>query len=270
MIRKNYKESESNLGMRGIGKRGQVTIFVVVAIVLVVAIALIVFFFPNVKDIISGEELSPTSFLRSCMKPVVEENVDLLSKQGGYANPEGFVLHEGEKVKYLCYTAEYYKTCVVQQPMIKARFEKELNSLIQDKAEECLDSLENSYERRGFSVSASEGEKSVEIRPNSIKVNFANRMTVTKEDTRTFDGFEVDFQSKIYDLLLTAQSIIDFESNLVDSETTLYLQYYPNLLMEKDKLGDGTNVYKLTDVTTGDKFAFASRSLAWPPGFGAV
>jgi len=272
-IHKNYKDKMDKKGMRlgvnrGLNDRGQATIFVIIAILLVAGIAIMFLFFPDVTDRITGQEFSPQSFLKSCVESDLQDNVNLLSNNGGYANPEGFILHNGKKVKYLCYTSEYYKTCSVQSPMIKSHFEDELGRLSQARASACLGLLKQEYEKRGFSVSSGATKTSVDIVPSTIRVKFETPMTVTKDDIRNFDGFEININSEIYDLLYTAQSIIDFEATYGDSETSLYLQYYPNLKIEKEKLQDGTTIYKLSNVLTDDSFTFASRSLAWSAGFG--
>jgi len=67
-------------------------------------------------------------------------------------------------------------------------------------------------------------------------------------------------------LLLTAVSIIEYESTFGDSETGLYISYYPNLKIDKTRRDDGSTIYQLSDVTTEDTFAFATRSLVWPQG----
>ena len=85
---------------------------------------------------------------------------------------------------------------------------------------------------------------------------------------RQWYDFEIELSSEIYFLLMTATSIVDFESTYGDSETRLYLLYYPNLVIEKNKLGDGSKIYKVREVTTKEEFIFASRSVAWPGGFG--
>jgi hypothetical protein len=45
------------------------------------------------------------------------------------------------------------------------------------------------------------------------------------------------------------------------------MSFYPNLRIEKKKQDDGTKVYILGDRTTGEQLLFATRSLAWPPGY---
>jgi len=52
-----------------------------------------------------------------------------------------------------------------------------------------------------------------------------------------------------------------------DAETTTYMNYYRDLKVEKKKKTDGTTVYIITDRNDGNKFQFASRSIAWPPGY---
>ena len=114
-------------------------------------------------------------------------------------------------------------------------------------------------------------QRGVEVRvvPERVTVDFDVPLTATKGDeTRQFSGFDVEVKSGMYELLMIATSIIDFESTYGDSETTLYLQYYPDLSIEKTKLSEGTSVYKLRNVVTGEEFVFASRSVAWPPGYG--
>tara|TARA_Y100000034_G_scaffold75151_1_gene90249 strand:+ start:1083 stop:1844 length:762 start_codon:yes stop_codon:yes gene_type:complete len=250
-----------------LNKRGQVAIFVIVAIVIVGLIVLGVMFYPEIQGVL-GVELNPQSYLKGCVEPIVVEGVALLSKQGGYQNPEGFIVHDGEKVKYLCYTNADYETCVVQEPAVKDRFESELKAIVEPRAVECGRNLKAEYESRGYGVSAGNVDAEVSIVPDKIGIKFVAPMTITKDTSETFREFDVEIDSEMYELLYTAQSIVDFESEYGDSETTLYLQYYPELKIEKNKLGDGTTIYKLSNVITEEEFTFASRSLAWPPGYG--
>ena len=44
------------------------------------------------------------------------------------------------------------------------------------------------------------------------------------------------------------------------------MNYYHDLKVEKNKQTDGSTIYILTERDTENKFQFASRSVAWPPG----
>jgi len=263
--RNNYKQKFTENGMLNWGKKGQLAVYVIVAVVIVALIVLGVMFYPKIQSAF-GVELNPQDYLTKCVEPIISDNVALLANQSGYAMPEGFVVYDGQKVKYLCYVSDSYKTCKVQQPMIKNNFENELNKLVAVRAVQCVSDLKAEYEKRGYSVSLGQVSSRVEIVPDKIKINFKAPMTITKDTSQTFKEFNVEEKSGIYDLLFIAQSIVDFESAYGDSETTLYMQYYPNLKIEKIRLEDGTKIYRLSDVISKESFEFASRSLVFPPG----
>ena len=244
-------------------RKGQVTLFVILA-VLLVAIVVIIFAFPEVN--VFSTAVNPSSYLKDCIEPEVTEIKDVLSRQGGYQNPRSYALYQDERLAYLCYTAENYIPCIVQQPLLVKHVEKEIKDYIEPRAKQCLQDLKNQYERKGYDVSGSSGTVNVSIVPSKILVEFAAPMTIRKEETQTFQKFAVSVDSEWYDLLLTAVSIIEYESTFGDSETGLYISYYPNLRIDKTRRDDGSTIYKLSDVTTEDAFAFATRSLVWPQG----
>jgi hypothetical protein len=244
-------------------KRGQISIFVIVAIV-VVGIIVLIFAFPNLNVFVS--DVNPSSFLRECVKGEIDNNLGILSKQGGYLNPENYVMYQGNRIQYLCYTSESYLPCKVQQPLLVKHVEDELKRKIKPRAQECVQELKAKYESQGYSVRTTPGDVTVSIAPGSIIVDFLSPMSVTKESSQTFERFAVAIDSEMYDLLSTATNIIQFESTLGDSETTVYLNYYPDLRIDKTKR-NGDTIYKLSNVVTGDEFTFASRSLVWPQGF---
>jgi hypothetical protein len=253
--------------MKVMGKRGQLTTIIIVVIVIVAAL-LVYLLSPKIGLIGGGSVFSPGNYLQSCIQPEIKKDVDLLAQHGGYANPDGIMMYRGEKVKYLCYTGDFYRTCIVQQPMIKGNFEKELQTMLKAKAMQCFDDLKSEYRKRGYDVSAANGDYQLSIVPGKIKIDFYAPITVTKETSQTFRGFSTEVNSQMYDLLMIATSIVDFESKYGDSETTNYIQYYPDLKIDKRRLDDGSKLYILSNVVTKESFTFASRSLVFPPGYG--
>ena len=112
------------------------------------------------------------------------------------------------------------------------------------------------------------GNVRVELLPKRVVARFNYTLTTTKTDTERYDSFNVVLNNGLYELVSIANSIIDWESEFGDAETTLYMSYYPDLKVEKLNQVDGSTIYILTDRNTGNKFQFASRSVAWPPGYG--
>jgi len=250
-------------------KRGQISIFVIIAIIIVAVVAVIFIVQPGGISLAQQGEVNPIASLKGCIEPEVQSAINLIAPQGGFANPQGFKQYQDVRIKYLCYTSEFYKTCTVQVPFVKNSFENELKSILDPKIETCVSNLEQEYEDRGFEVTKGTVESEIDIAPSNINVNFIVPLTVRKgDDVSQFDEFNVRIDSQMYELLNVAQSILDFEAELGDTDTSLFNQFYPSLKMKKVKLGDGTTIYILTNVVTSEAFTFASRSLAWPPGYG--
>jgi hypothetical protein len=248
-------------------KRGQLAIIVIVALIIVAGV--IVFLLRSRISILGGgDTFSAQDYLKTCITPEIQSGMKILNAQGGYSNPEGFIYYDNVSIKYLCHSSEFYQRCVIQQPMIKSHYEKELKAMIDKKAETCFNDLKGEYSRRGYETSGSYKGAEVEFVPGKLKVIIDSPITVTKESSQTLKGFNFEMNSKMYEILMLTTSIIDYEATYGNSETTLYIQYYPDLLMYKNQLSDGTRIYTLGDAITGENFTFASRSLVWPPGYG--
>jgi hypothetical protein len=169
----------------------------------------------------------------------------------------------------LCYTNEYYKTCVMQQPMLKDHIESEIKNEIKGQVTACFNSMRESYQKKGYDVAMKEGGTTIELLPERIASTFNYSLTLTKgEDTQKYNSFSVVLNNNLYELISIANSILNWEASYGDAETTTYMNYYRDLKVEKKKQEDGTKIYILTDRNTEDKFQFATRSVAWPPGYG--
>lgn len=252
-------------------KRGQVAIYIILALVIIVAGVLLYMFYPQINSVLRGQS-SPNQAVRTCLEPTVQSYVTLLSGQGGYENPEGFATYKGNKVKYLCYQSQYYLPCKPQPPMpfIRLQFEQELARLLTEKAQACIEQVKEGYERDGYDVSSEPVKVKVDLVPHTMLISVNASMRLKRGDkTENVQSFFIDRRSEMYSLLMTAYSIVEYEVAYGNSEVTQYMAYYPNLKIEKDRLADDSKIYTVTDVTTDEKFRFASRSVAWPAGYGA-
>lgn len=251
------------------GKKGQVTIFIIISVVVVALGVLIYMFYPQIKTTLGLTPTNPSDYMQTCIEEEIANTVEKLSLQGGSLTPEHYIIYDNEKVEYLCYTREYYKTCVMQQPMLKQHIESEIESEIREEVTDCFDSLKESYENKGYSVNLKKGEISVELLPKRIVSTFGYSLTLTKDDTEMYDSFRVVLNNNLYELVSIANSILNWEAHYGDAEVTIYMDYYHDLKVEKKKQSEGSTVYILTDRNNENKFQFASRSVAWPPGYGA-
>jgi len=249
-------------------KKGQVTIFVIIAIFIVILGVLIFLFYPKLKITSKFNEDNPEAFLQNCVEDALKENVKTISLNGGYYNPEFFYMHQDEKFSYLCYSNQYYELCTVQEPFLKDRVESEITNSTKEKVNECFNSIKEKYLQKGYSVDLKQGQIVTEILPDKILMSFPKyEITITKETTKTFNSFNIFLNNNLYLLVSIATNIIKWETAFGEADALVYMLVYDGLKIQKLKQFDGTKLYIIEDKKTGEKFQFASRSLAFPPGY---
>ncbi|MEK6820614.1 MAG: hypothetical protein AABX71_02790 [Nanoarchaeota archaeon] len=245
-------------------KRGQVTIFIIIAIV--IAAVLLVVFYPRIK--IAFVPSTPSIRLQDCVEDKLKETVQAMAKRGGSVEPENSIMYNDEKVEYLCYTNQYYKTCVMQQPLLKQHMETGILEEITPTVKSCMESMKENLAGKGYSVSGAGEEISVEIVPENIKVAVSGISFVKADTGESYEKFEIKQKSKLYDLIILTTNILNWEARYGDFDIASQMLIYPSIKVEKYKQGDGSKIYMLTDRLTGESFTFASRSLSWPAGYG--
>jgi hypothetical protein len=241
-------------------KKGQVTIFIIIGIVIVVSI--LAFFLWLKPTYFSGKSASLN--FEGCVQDSVEQGIQQLEKKAGSINPEFTFMHLGEKITYLCYTNEFYKTCTVQNPLIKQHFEEELTLLIKENINTCYSNSVGNLRAEGHEVSFGEVsyELSLELGIVSVNIDAPTNVGASK-----FKKFNVELNSPIYEMIMLATSLIQAESKFGETDTNYLMALYPDYLIEKQEQGEGTRIYTIGSKIFGNKFKFAIRSLVFPPGF---
>jgi len=248
-------------------KRGQVAIFIIIAVII---IGLLIILFSakirtKIKDIFVPSP--PNIEFENCVKGKIDEGMALISRQGGSIMPVNGYMQKDTKIEYLCYTNEYYQTCRMQIPLLKEHIERELLEYVKKNAETCLLSVKDGLKSKGYEITEGKKNIKIELVPNKIKL-IADGFTIKKENAEKYDKFEANYKNDIYNLVMLSTSILNYEARYGDSDTTIYMLYYPNIKVEKYKQEDGSKIYILTNTKTKDKFTFATRSLSWPAGYG--
>ena len=246
-------------------KRGQVTIFIIIAMVIIVVGLLIYLIYPKVKSEAGFDSKNPSAFIQTCLEDELKENIKIISNNGGSLNPEFYYLYEDSKVEYLCYTNEDYKTCVMQQPMLKQHIESEIEASVGSLSKNCFNELKKNYEKEGENPNLIDGLVNVDLLPNKVVFVFDSVLTLEKSGER-FENFKVVLNNNLYELVGIANSILEFEIDSGDADPALYMALYKDLKVEEWIEADGSTIYTLTELSTENKFMFASRSGALPPG----
>lgn len=247
-------------------KRGQVTIYIIIAVI--IAAALLILFYPKIKDTVNKFTTVPS--FESCINDKIEEGVRKLEANGGSISPVLAFNDRGKRIEYLCFINEYYKTCQQQQPMLRQHMERELKDYIRNDITQCMEATKSEMIKRGYRAeSTGKGEFNLEIVPNQVRVTVKSDVAFVKEDTKErFEKFEANYRTNLYDLAMLTLKIVNWEASYGDVDIVSLMMYNPDIKIEKYKQEDGTKLYILTDRTTGEQLYFASRSLAWSPGFG--
>lgn len=252
------------MGDTMINKRGQVSIFIILGVLIVIVLLLLFSRDAGFDVIFSGQ--SPYQEIEACGHESVQEGLSILSDQGGVIEPQNYFMYQGKKIDYVCYTENEYENCIMQKPILTNTITEELTRYAEPKIKNCLNSVRSSLESRGYTVNMKDPEISIELVPDNVLVDMDLDLSIEKEGVENYKNVRTGVKSKIYNFALITSSISQWETRYGDSETLNYMLYYPSLKVEKKKQGDGTTVYILTDRDSDEKFYFASRSIAVPAG----
>jgi len=58
--------------------------------------------------------------------------------------------------------------------------------------------------------------------------SFDYALTLTKQETERYPNFKVNLNNNLYELVMVATSILNWEARYGDSDAMTYMSYYPN------------------------------------------
>jgi len=250
------------------GKKGQVAVFVIIALVIVFAI-LFFFFIRRPVSIEIEEEFSVDSFVKTCIDDAVQQALAIMLPQGGYIEPDNYKLYRDNKVEYLCYTNQYYKPCVNQEPLYLNHIENEISRFITPKINECFFQLEQELRRRKYSFEQETGGTEIKLEEGRIIVDVDRGVTYSKDSVQTIDSFSFKFATRVYDLVKVAREIANQEAQFCTFNVASYTTTYPDFSIEEKNIGfreTSSSVYIIKDKRTQEELFIAIRSCEIPPG----
>jgi hypothetical protein len=254
-------------------KKGQVTIFIIVGI-LIVGLILLFFLFKDSINLptIGGEEKNPSSYLESCLEENVKEGINLLLLQGGKISPNSYksFKFEGEEPKnisYLCYNSQDYLPCVNQEPMLIKTLENEMYNYIETDVEECFDSLTSNLKKQRYNVDATYRKFEINLDEEGIKINIDAKITLTKSDeTSTQENFEIIIPSEMREIAIVAGEIINKEASTCDFNH-YDMPKYKQVEITPYKTSDSSEIYKIKHKESEEEFRFAIKGCIIPSGW---
>jgi len=255
------------------GKRGQVTIFIIIAILIVLAGLFIFLIYPHFGSSGSSVNKNPQAFIQSCVEDDLQNVVEKISLQGGSVDPSFFVYYDSNKLQYLCYTEKDNEPCVKQVSFLEDHVEKEIASAIKNSVDSCFRTLEEVYAGEGFkaNVRTEDGEIEVNLVEGHVVLNLKRYLVTLTNDEGTYNyrSFEISQGSNLKKLIELSFAIVEDEATKPEG---VDLDFYRSNnkdfeLWEFKPYADGTQIYVIKNKKTGEVFQFASRSYVIPPGF---
>jgi hypothetical protein len=249
-------------------KRGQVTIFIILAIVIAVGIIAVSMLVVKPKVLISPTE-NPSGYIENCMKDNIELVLPGILVHGGQVKPSNktdeSVLYEDKQVAYLCYAEGKLKICEQNTPLLKKQIEEEIERSTKRKIEECFSNLKLNL--KGYDIKESETNYSVFIDPTSLRAVINKKLIISRgENSQEFSRFVYERSSPVYDFIILTNKILNTE---VSCECGREACRADVLQLSKDNMdfeiklfvGNGDiEVYEIKDLLSGLEFKFAVRN----------
>jgi hypothetical protein len=249
-------------------KRGQVTIFIIIAILIVAVIISFAYFSGWFKFEKSTTE-NPKEYVENCMLSSVKESEDILLKSNMYPdfNSSNYILFEQEKIPYLCTASEFYKPCIPQDPAIVMRVEQIMENKVARDVENCLKKVYSDLEEENYQVTKQTGETTIDITLDYININLNETMYIVKgENAYTISGFEFNYGTKFYETLKLIQTIVNFESTICEFNKLNWMQSNNEVIISTTRASDQTKIYSLRDRMTEREVKFAIKTCVLPAG----
>jgi len=244
-------------------KKGQLTIFIIIAVIIIAAIIFLFWFFNRMTPITppsAGE--NPQVNIEHCINSQVEKSVGKIMNNSGYVKKSNLTKNfDGKDIAYLCYTKSNYARCIVIEPVLIEHIETEIYNDIKNKIDECFINLKTDLEKEGYSVTIESGMGfSINLVPGDVETIINKKITITKADeTRKFGEFKINYHTPLYDMAIIIQNIVRQESLYCNSEYTLIMRANPWIEIDKFQTGDDVKIYTLKDIKTKKEIKFAIR-----------
>ena len=204
-------------------KRGQVTLFIILGILIVAAVILVLylkgqlFFGPVTPDNLNTKMIPIKEHIIKCTQEVSPQFIEKIGLQGGYLSTptDTYRMWDNETVSYLCYNIKKQPTCY-NRMLTKAHMEQELQNALDLGLSQCIDM--SKFEGKGYEIFYGPRKTNVEIGDDKIIVTVKMPITIKKEDVSVKEEeFSANFNYPLGRLYNVAQDIIDIDVRLLFS-----------------------------------------------------
>lgn len=214
-------------------KRGQVTVFVILGIVIVIIAALLLYFRtnlflfnPTVEDL--NSKLDPIrEHVVDCIAEISEPPIRQIGLQGGYLStpPDTFRLFNDSTVSYLCYSMPDSPRCI-NRMLTRSEMEQQLSAAVDFALQTCVDV--QSFKKLGSFEIITPKKWVVDTRIGSdmvvVTVTYPISLRSTKSSAEvSVQDFSASFNYPLGYLYDVSQDILDYETEFGEFDQMVYM-----------------------------------------------
>jgi len=210
-------------------KRGQVTIFAIIGIVLIVIIILFLFIRskvyigPATQQDLEVELVPIKEHVEECLLDKSEQRLKQLGLQGGYIKtPENtYRSYKDNRISYLCYNIEDRPYCR-QRILRLSDMEQELAGILEEELiTQCLNIQR--FRKIGTGLQQGRLKLDVDVGEDSVLIKADFPVTISKGDAGAeLKQFSANVEVPLGRLYNVARDILNAEAEAGDFDTTLY------------------------------------------------
>lgn len=202
-------------------RKGQVTIFIILAVVIVAAI-IAYFLLRSTGTSSLSKEMQPVyNYYQSCLERHTEQGISLLGEQAGYIYVEELDFVSGSSYKPFSSQLDFFgqpvpywmyvsgNNILAKQKPTLASMEKELETYLEDNLDNC--DFEDYYSQ-GYDISFSEGKVNVQIKEDRVEVSIDSPFEIDlEEQTATVNEHDLSVNSKLGKFYSLATEVFNYE-----------------------------------------------------------
>ncbi len=245
-------------------KRGQVTIFIILGIIILAAVILFMFvksiyyFGPATQERLQQEFPSIKTHIENCLKDFSEPYIRKIGMQGGILNPakDTYKYYFGDKIPYLCYNILNDRRCS-NRMLLKSQIERDLMYAIKPKLTECIDI--DSFKKSGYEIEYGAMNFNIVIGQDSVLALLNFPITIKKDQAQAKeDRFKAEIKYPLGRLFNAAQDIITAESLIGNFDSTVYSfmktknTNIPYIIKKLQPYPDKLYILKIKDIPTAN------------------
>lgn len=245
-------------------KRGQITIFVIVGIIILVTVFLVFYFLGDkikkqseVETVFDESSLEPLQdYIGTCIEGHGNEAIEMILKQGGMINPIVYYNYENNRINYLCHTNSF-DSCENKYPFVDKLIESEIQNYMLDKIPGCIDlsDIRNS----GYKVETGEFDIELDVSNYKTIATVYYPITISKGETKiTESRFIKEFDVPLGMFAEVAEDVVDEEILFGTFFNQIYEANHPEITVIPFSVGP-TKIYKIKIRNYENEFMFAVR-----------